>query len=254
MKHLPRSGGWRRAPTACEMDARGSSLHTGSIFQSPEIRTRVMPDDHRGRRRCMSTARPRRQRPATSCRAVGHARGLRRWICASGCAPRLPSVAARSTRQGPATTVPDRAARAASRLVVQSPPCCSSPISNSACSRSPPPRSHRRSARPGSSSTPRSSTRRRGPARHGCKPSPLTARRRTATSRRARPRWRHSRRAGGGSSSKIGREVRFRGQTGKHVLILSLTAFDPSGSIHSTCLSALVADPAMEAWYHPSIA
>ena len=32
-----------------------------------------------------------------------------------------------------------------------------------------------------------------------------TARRRTATSRRARPRWRHSRRAGGGSRSKIGR-------------------------------------------------
>jgi hypothetical protein len=26
------------------------------------------------------------------------------------------------------------------------------------------------------------------------------------------------------------------------------------GSIHRTCLSALVADRAMEAWYHPSIA
>jgi len=41
-------------------------------------------------------------------------------------------------------------------------------------------------------------------------------------------------------------------QTGKHVLILSLTAFDPSesfGSIHTTCLSALVTDRAMEAWY-----
>jgi len=33
--------------------------------------------------------------------------------------------------------------------------------------------------------------------------------------------------AGGGSSSKIGREVRFREQTGKHSLILSLTAFEP---------------------------
>jgi hypothetical protein len=28
----------------------------------------------------------------------------------------------------------------------------------------------------------------------------------------------------------------------------------PFGSIHATCLSALVTDRAMEAWYHPSIA
>src|SRR5262245_37169326 len=61
--------------------------------------------------------------------------------------------------------------------------------------------------------------------------------RRTAMSRRARPRWRRSRRAGGGSSSKIGREVRFREQTGKQTLVLSLTASDPER---------------LEAWYHPS--
>jgi hypothetical protein len=42
-----------------------------------------------------------------------------------------------------------------------------------------------------------------------------TARRRTATSRRARPRWRHSLRVGVGSSSKI-RKSAF-GQTGKHL-------------------------------------
>ena len=34
-----RGDGLRRAPTACEMDARGSSLRAGSIFQSPEFRT-----------------------------------------------------------------------------------------------------------------------------------------------------------------------------------------------------------------------
>src|SRR5262249_12610362 len=48
-----------------------------------------------------------------------------------------------------------------------------------------------------------------------------TARRRTATSRRARPRWLRSRRVGEGS------KIRFRGQTGKHFLILSFTGFDP---------------------------
>jgi len=42
----------------------------------------------------------------------------------------------------------------------------------------------------------------------------------------ARQRWRHSQKAGGGSSLKIGRQVRFRGQTGKHFLVLSITGFD----------------------------
>ena len=62
---------------------------------------------------------------------------------------------------------------------------------------------------------------------------------------------------GGGSSSKIGREVRFRGQTGKTYArsepyrFLPLRSF---GSIHWTCLSALLTDRVMEAWYHPSIA
>ena len=48
-----------------------------------------------------------------------------------------------------------------------------------------------------------------------------------------------------------------RGQTGKHLLSPSFTGFGPQavfGSIHRTCLSALVTDRAMEAWYHPSIA
>ena len=51
-------------------------------------------------------------------------------------------------------------------------------------------------------------------------------------------------------------DVRFRGQTGKHTLVLSLTGFEPKRSFgaYSTCLSALVPDRAMEAWYHPSIA
>jgi len=40
-----------------------------------------------------------------------------------------------------------------------------------------------------------------------------------------------------------------RGQTGKR--FLPKRSF---GSIHSTCLSALFTDRAMEAWYHPSIA
>jgi len=46
---------------------------------------------------------------------------------------------------------------------------------------------------------------------------------------------------GGGSSSKIGREVRFRGQTRKHLLVLSLTAFDPSG--HSEAFTRLAHRP-----------
>src|SRR5262249_26568662 len=47
-----------------------------------------------------------------------------------------------------------------------------------------------------------------------------------ATSRRARLRWRRSPRAGGGRSSKVGREFGFRGQIGKHLLVLSFTGFD----------------------------
>jgi hypothetical protein len=42
------------------------------------------------------------------------------------------------------------------------------------------------------------------------------------------------------------------GKTGQHMLVESLRAV--FGSIHRTCLSALVTDLAMEAWYHPSIA
>src|SRR5262245_41623583 len=52
-------------------------------------------------------------------------------------------------------------------------------------------------------------------------------------------------------------DVSFGGQTEKRLLPLSLTASDPKrsfGSIHSTCLPALVADRAMEAWYHSFIA
>ena len=42
----------------------------------------------------------------------------------------------------------------------------------------------------------------------------------------------------------------------KHTLVLSLTAHPKRsfGSIYWTCLSALVTDRAMEAWYHPLIA
>jgi Protein of unknown function (DUF2939) len=46
------------------------------------------------------------------------------------------------------------------------------------------------------------------------------------------------------------------GQTGHRADIAEWPSVTPSvfGSIHATCLSALVTDPAMEAWYHPSIA
>ena len=47
------------------------------------------------------------------------------------------------------------------------------------------------------------------------------------------------------------------GANGNLLLGPSLTAFEPKrsfGGFHSTCLSALVTDRAMEAWYHPSIA
>jgi hypothetical protein len=47
---LARGDGLRRAPTACEMDARGSSLRAESIFQSSEFRARAMSDGWRGRR------------------------------------------------------------------------------------------------------------------------------------------------------------------------------------------------------------
>jgi hypothetical protein len=46
------------------------------------------------------------------------------------------------------------------------------------------------------------------------------------------------------------------GQTGHRADIAEWPSATPSvfGGIHATCLSALVTDPAMEAWYHPSIA
>src|SRR5262249_37504642 len=60
----------------------------------------------------------------------------------------------------------------------------------------------------------------------------------------ARPRWRRSPRAGGGSSSKIGMQVRFRGDGGKFLLGSNLTWFDPQRkSAHSQeCVKAM-ADP-----------
>ena len=42
------------------------------------------------------------------------------------------------------------------------------------------------------------------------------------------------------------------GKTGRHMLVESLRAI--FGSIYRTCLSPLVTDRAMEAWYHPFIA
>ena len=60
--------------------------------------------------------------------------------------------------------------------------------------------------------------------------------------------------AGGGSSSKIGRQVRFRGQSGKHLLVLSFRGFNPRVIRRpSLDLLALVTDCAMEAWYHPPL-
>jgi hypothetical protein len=52
-------------------------------------------------------------------------------------------------------------------------------------------------------------------------------------------------------------EVRFRGQTGKTYARSEPYRFLPQrsfGSIHAICLSALIPDRAMEAWYRPSIA
>jgi hypothetical protein len=56
--------------------------------------------------------------------------------------------------------------------------------------------------------------------------------------------------------SATARDVPFGGKLEKHALVLSLTASDPAviRRLHSTSLSALVTDPATEAWYHPSIA
>jgi hypothetical protein len=50
-------------------------------------------------------------------------------------------------------------------------------------------------------------------------------------------------------------EVRFRRQTGRHLLVL-FRVFNPRviRRLHSTCLPALVTDRAMEAWYSPFIA
>src|SRR5262245_53374780 len=53
-----------------------------------------------------------------------------------------------------------------------------------------------------------------------------------------------------------GRRVAFGSEPEKHTLVLSLTGSHPQrsvGSIHSTCLSALVPDRAMEAWYHVAL-
>ena len=47
------------------------------------------------------------------------------------------------------------------------------------------------------------------------------------------------------------------GKSGLAADIAAMTDFEPQavfGSIHRTCLSPLVTDLAMEAWYHPSIA
>jgi hypothetical protein len=52
-------------------------------------------------------------------------------------------------------------------------------------------------------------------------------------------------------------DFRFWQKSGLAADIAAVTAFDLQavfGSIHTTCLSALVTDPAMEAWYHLSIA
>jgi putative ABC transport system substrate-binding protein len=55
----------------------------------------------------------------------------------------------------------------------------------------------------------------------------------------------------------IGQCFRFRWKSGLAADIAAVTELGPRavfGSIHRTCLSALVADRAMDAWYHPSIA
>src|SRR5260370_25551049 len=51
-------------------------------------------------------------------------------------------------------------------------------------------------------------------------------------------------------------DVRFRGKSGRAADITRMTEFDPNRSFEafrSTCLSALVTDRAMEAWYYSSI-
>jgi hypothetical protein len=52
-------------------------------------------------------------------------------------------------------------------------------------------------------------------------------------------------------------DFRFRWKGSRAADITAMTEFGAQavfGSIHRTCLSALVTDPAMEAWYDPSIA
>jgi hypothetical protein len=52
-------------------------------------------------------------------------------------------------------------------------------------------------------------------------------------------------------------ECLFMGKSSRAAGITAMTDFEPEpvfGSIHSTCLSALVADWAMETWYYSSIA
>jgi len=67
-------------------------------------------------------------------------------------------------------------------------------------------------------------------------------------------RWQRSRRVGGGSNQFFRRLLR------KWTSLLGLTrsvandAERSFGSIHWTCLTALVTDRVMEAWYYPSIA
>ena len=54
------------------------------------------------------------------------------------------------------------------------------------------------------------------------------------------------------SAKSCSNDVCSWGKTGGHILVESLRAV--FGTIHRTCLSALVTDRAMEAWYHSSIA
>src|SRR5262245_22425819 len=59
------------------------------------------------------------------------------------------------------------------------------------------------------------------------------------------------------SLNRVGRKVRFRGQTGKRYARSEPCRFLPQrsfGSFRSTCLPALVTHRPIEAWYHPSIA
>ena len=60
-----------------------------------------------------------------------------------------------------------------------------------------------------------------------------------------------------GRSMRAGECLLMGGKRSRAVDITAMTDFEPQavfGSIHRTCLSPLVTDRAMEAWYHPSIA